>query len=110
MTTDILSVFFMIIGTFFMLVASIGILRLPDFYTRIHAQTKSSTFGLAGLLIAAALSLWSMDTTVKVLLALAFHFLTNPVGAHMITRAAYYHLKVEFWKNTIAEEWKDRQL
>ena len=107
MTTDIIILALLVIGTFFMLVGSIGILRLPDLYTRIHALTKCATLGMAGLLLAAVFSLQTLDVTIKVVLAIAFHFLTSPVGAHMITRAAYHHLEVRFWENTFAEEWRE---
>lgn len=107
MIRDALIVFLIFVGTFFMFLGSFGIVRLPDFYTRVHAQTKSATLGLVSLLIAAGLSLATWETGFKAGLAVFFHFLTNPVGAHMITRAAYHHLKVKFWHNTIANEWSD---
>jgi len=110
MIQDTFSIFFMVTGTFFMVLASIGLLRLPDLYTRLHALTKGTTLGLVCLLLASAVSLASWEITLKVVCAIFFHFLTNPVGAHMITRAAYYHLKVKFWENTFAEEWKEHQL
>ena len=108
MIREILCVFFLLFGTFFMLVASIGIVRMPDLYTRMHALTKAATLGVAGILVASTLALWSSEVTVKVVFAIAFHFIGNPVGAHMIARASYYHLKVKFWENTIVEEWKDK--
>ena len=90
-----------------MLTATIGLIRMPDYYTRMHALTKAATLGISGLLMAAIFEFQAGSITIKVILAILFHFLTNPVGAHMISRAAYYHLKVKFWKNTFAEEWKD---
>ena len=110
MIKEAISIFFMVTGTFFMLLASVGMIRLPDLYTRLHALTKGATLGLVGILLASAVSLASWEISLKVVLALFFHFLTNPVGAHMITRAAYHHLKVKFWENTFAEEWKEDQL
>jgi len=107
MILDYLISLLLIIGTFFMILGSIGVLRMPDIYTRLHALTKSSTMGLTSLLVACALTLSEMEITIKVIFAIFFHFLTNPVGAHMIIRAAYYHLHCPFWKNTIADEWKN---
>jgi len=75
-------------GAFFLLVGSIGIIRLPDFYSRSHATSKSDTLGLmlvlAGLAIYEGVALNSL----KLLLVLAFVALTNPVGAHALARAA----------------------
>ena len=107
MIREIATVVFLIVGTAFMLIGAIGLLRMPDLYTRLHAQSKTSTLGLATLLIATIPGLMSLDVTIKVVLAVAFHFLTNPVGAHMIARAAYYHLRLPFWPGTIVDEWKD---
>ena len=71
-----------------------------------HALTKGATLGITGILLEAILSLQTTEVSIKAFLAIAFHFLTNPVGAHMIARAGYYHLKVKFWKNTFIEEWE----
>lgn len=107
MMIDILICSLLLIGTFFTLVGSIGLLRMPDLYTRMHALTKGVTLGLLGLFLAAILVFQSWVITFKVILALGFIFLTNPVGAHMIARAAYHHLKVPFWTNTFAKEWQE---
>ena len=105
MIREFLTSAFLLIGTAFMLLGSIGLLRMPDFYTRMHAQTKCATLGLSCLLLAAIPGLLSLSVSIKVLLAVLFNFLTTPVGAHMIARAAYHHLKVPFWHGTIADEW-----
>jgi len=76
-------------GVFFMAVASIGVLRLPDFYHRIHAPTKAATLGLTFLLLAAALAVRETEVWTKAALALLFLAATAPVGAHLLCRAAY---------------------
>ncbi|WP_437603142.1 monovalent cation/H(+) antiporter subunit G [Sorangium sp. So ce590] len=76
-------------GTFFMFVASLGVLRLPDFYARIHAPTKAATLGLAFLLAALALHFRELASVTKAALALLFVGMTAPVGAHIVARAAY---------------------
>lgn len=108
MTRDIVVCALLLVGSFFTLVGSIGLVRFPDIYTRLHAVTKSATLGLIGLLAAAAVELWSVEVGVKFALAVLFHFITNPVGAHMITRAAYHHLKVDFWHGNVSGEWGER--
>ncbi len=75
-------------GLFFHAVAALGVLRMPDFYTRLHAVGKSETLGL--LLTLAAVALWAGPglTAVKVGFVAAFIFLANPTSTHAIGRAA----------------------
>ena len=75
-------------GLFFAVVAAVGILRLPDLYTRSHSASKSDTLGAVLTLGAVALTLGSDVSTVKALLLLVFMFITNPTAAHAIARAA----------------------
>lgn len=76
-------------SVFFSLVAAVGIVRLPDVYSRTHATSKSDTMGTGLALIAAALALDSGTALLKIVLLLVFVLLTNPVAAHAISRAAY---------------------
>ncbi len=82
----------LLLGTFFILSSSLGIVRFPDIYTRLHAATKASTLGLAGILIGAFLFLYVEHSIVsgKLLLALIFILITAPVAGHMISRAAHH--------------------
>ncbi len=75
-------------GLFFHAVAALGVLRMPDFYTRLHAVGKLETLGL--LLTLAAVALWAGPglTAVKVGFVAAFIFLANPTSTHAIGRAA----------------------
>jgi multicomponent Na+:H+ antiporter subunit G len=75
-------------GVFFAAVAAIGLIRLPDLYTRAHATSKSETLGAVLALAAVALVVDTGLSTVKAALLLLFMFLTNPTAAHAITRAA----------------------
>ena len=75
-------------GVFFAAVAAIGLVRLPDLYTRAHATSKSETLGAVLALAAVALAVDTSLSTVKAELLLLFMFLTNPTAAHAITRAA----------------------
>lgn len=88
---NIVVILSLLLGTFFILSASIGIVRFPDLYTRLHAATKASTLGISFVLIAAFLFLYVEHSLIsgKLLLAILFLFLTNPVSAHMISRAAH---------------------
>ena len=85
---EIVATVFVVVGTFFGLVATVGIIRLPDLYSRLHAASKSDTLGsvlsLAGLAIVLGLTTESM----KLLFLLVFLFVTSPTAAHAIARAA----------------------
>lgn len=87
---NILTIIFVIAGAFFMMVGSIGVVRLPDFFTRSHATSKSDTLGIMliilGLIIYEGLCLNSL----KLLIVFIFIALANPVGAHALGRAAFY--------------------
>lgn len=89
--TDIVVTIFVCIGLFFTLVGSIGLVRFPDVYTRIHATGLMSTLGIGSLLLA-SLIYFSFEThvfSIKELLILGFLMLTTPVSVHMIGQAAY---------------------
>ncbi|NBC18691.1 MAG: Na+/H+ antiporter subunit G [Bacteroidetes bacterium] len=90
-------------GAFFMLVAAIGLVRMPDLLMRMHAATKAGTLG-AGLLLLAVAVAYGDGVTVRALAAIAFLFLTAPVAAHMIGRAAYYAGGVQCWDGTLLDE------
>lgn len=75
-------------GAFFALVAAIGVVRLPDVLTRMHASTKAGTLGSTLILIALALRENDAVITVKVIAAILFLIMTAPLAAHAIGRAA----------------------
>lgn len=77
------------IGATFALVAAVGLLRLPDVLSRLHAATKATTLGTIGLLSGTALLIPAADVAVKVAVAIAFQILTAPIAAHVIGRATY---------------------
>lgn len=90
---DLAVVFFLLSGTFFFLVGVIGLLRMPDVFTRMHATTKCDTMG-AGLIFL-GLILWKGFTLVSlvVFLVLLFLWITNPTAAHYIAKGAYESMK-----------------
>jgi multicomponent Na+:H+ antiporter subunit G len=75
-------------GIFFMGVAAIGLLRLPDFYTRAHTVSKTETLGLGLVILGLVFHGGASLVSIKLVLILIFGFLANPVAAHLITRAA----------------------
>lgn len=87
---DILSWVFLVSGGFFAVVGGIGVLRLPDVYTRLHGSGMTDTMGagliLTGLMFQAGLSL----VTVKLFLVLLFLWLTSPISTHAVAKAALH--------------------
>ena len=75
-------------GAFFAFVAAIGLLRLPDIYTRAHGASKADTLGAGLALAAVGLTFGAEISTVKAALLIFFMFITNPTAAHAIARAA----------------------
>ncbi|CAA9341035.1 MAG: Na(+) H(+) antiporter subunit G [uncultured Frankineae bacterium] len=85
----VLSSVLLLTGVALALVAAVGLVRLPDVLSRMHAATKPATLGLLLITVGAALRMPEAGDAVKLLLVAAFQFLTAPVAAHMIGRAAY---------------------
>ena len=89
MITDILAGTAVIGGAFFLLVGSIGLIRLPDFYSRNHATGKSDTLGVMLVIIGLMLIEGFSLNSAKLFFALIFVFLTSPTGTHALTNAAW---------------------
>jgi multicomponent Na+:H+ antiporter subunit G len=92
-----------VLGAGFMALAGVGILRMPDLFTRMHASTKGASLGVALLLFAAALWFGDLSVTTKAVLTTGFVFLTAPVAAHMLGRAAYAR-KIPLWEHSLIDE------
>jgi multicomponent Na+:H+ antiporter subunit G len=98
----IAAAFFMLLGSGFMLIASIGIIRMPDVFTRMQASAKAGTLGASCMLLGVAIHFNDLGVTTRALAIILFAFLTAPVGAHMIARAAHF-VGVEMWETRINE-------
>ncbi len=79
----------LVIGGTFVLVGSVGLIKLPDLMTRLHAPTKATTLGIGGTLIASMLYFAATDGALSIheVLITFFLFITAPVTAHFITKA-----------------------
>lgn len=88
---NILIIFIISTGVLFTIVTAIGILRLPDVYTRAHAASKSATFGVLSILLGTFLYIWLIEGyfSIKLILGITFLFITSPIGGHLMARAAY---------------------
>ena len=88
---EVIVAVFILIGTFFSFLSAIGLIRLPDVYTRSHAASKSTTLGVLCTLFGTFLFFLVSDSyiSIRLILGIFFVFLTAPVSAHMIARSAY---------------------
>lgn len=96
---------FIFLGALLHLLGTVGLIRFPDVYNRMHAVSKSATLGVLCILVGATCFLW-MDQgvlNVKLLLGILFVFITSPVGGHLITRAAY-RTNVPLWEKSVRDD------
>jgi multicomponent Na+:H+ antiporter subunit G len=91
---EIITAALIVIGGLFLTVGTLGLIRLPDVYNRMHATTKATTMGTASIFLAATTS-FGFGPGMTSLIAVLFLFLTAPTGAHLISRAAHRN-QVEF--------------
>ncbi len=94
-------------GALFILLAAIGLVRMPDFYLRLSVTTKAATLGIGLMLCGAAIYFNDISVTSRVFAIIIFLFLTAPVGAHMIGRSSYF-IGTKLWKKSIIDELKDQ--
>jgi multicomponent Na+:H+ antiporter subunit G len=81
----------LLLGTFLMVVAALGLLRLPDVFCRMHAAGKAGTLGVVLIILGAVIALAGTpdDVSIRGLLAVVFQFVTTPAATHLLARAAY---------------------
>ena len=96
-------VIFAAAGSLLMFLAGLGILRMPDLFTRMHASTKGASLGAALLLISASLFFQDLTVSTKAIVTTVFIFLTAPVAAHALGRAAYAR-KIPLWDKSVLDE------
>ena len=86
---DWLTAALLLLGAGFALIGSIGLARLPDIYTRLHGPTKATTLGIGGILLGSILYFSvRQGLSLHEVLVSVFLFMTAPVSAHLIARAA----------------------
>ncbi|HHJ4328550.1 TPA: Na+/H+ antiporter subunit G [Klebsiella pneumoniae] len=80
----------LLLGSGFVLIGTIGLYRLPDFFTRLHGPTKATTLGVGGLVLASLLffAIGQRSLSVHELLISVFLFISAPVSAYMLAKAA----------------------
>ena len=88
---DLITVALLLLGSGFVLIGSIGLARLPDIFTRLHAPTKATTLGVGSILLGSIIYFSvRQGLSLHEVLVTLFLFLTAPVSAHLISRAALH--------------------
>ena len=87
---EIITSVLLLIGAFFILVGSIGLVRLPEFFMRLHAPTKASTLGVGGILLASMAFALNEGVLIHELIITLFVFVTAPVSANLMAQAALH--------------------
>jgi len=105
MLINSLIILFITIGVFFIVVTAIGLIRLPDVYSRAHAASKSATLAVMSILIGVFLHFWLVEGNFnpRIILGIVFLFITGPVGGHMMAKAAYFS-GVPLAKETVRDD------
>lgn len=89
-TLQVIAAVLALVGAIFSLLAAVGLLRLPDFYTRVHAASKAGVVGAGLVLAAVALAAFDGAVVFRAIAGILFLVLTTPVSAHLLARAAYF--------------------
>lgn len=100
---DLLIAILSTIGALAIFFASLGILRMPDFYLRLSVTVKAATLGVGLLLLCAAILFPDISVSTKAIAIIFFLIITSPIAAHMIGRAAYL-TGTPLWKGTIVDQ------
>lgn len=95
-------------GALFMLLAAVGLLRLPDLYLRMSATSKAATLGASLVLLGTAAHFGTVAVAGRAVVIVAFLFLTAPLAAHAIGRAGYRRGS-PLWAGTSADELATRK-
>ena len=104
---EVLVSVFLLIGSLFTLIGAIGLYRLPDFFTRLHGPTKATTLGVGSMVIASMIYFSAEQGSISLheLLITLFLFITAPVSAHMLAKAALQQ-KLPIKPGTSGKPWE----
>ncbi len=102
--TDILSWITILTGSFFVVTGGVGLLRLPDFFTRLHAVSMPDTLGIGLIVLGLVLQAGFTQTSTKLIMIFLFMLFTGPAATHALAKAAL-HGKLK----PLASEKKDQE-
>ncbi|MGO1246062.1 MAG: monovalent cation/H(+) antiporter subunit G [Oceanisphaera sp.] len=106
--TEIITSIFLLLGSFLMLLSGVGIIRMPDLLTRMHATSKAGALGI-GLMTCGFVVFYHDDfgLVVRALAMIVFVIVTAPVAAHVLARAGYF-VGIRLWEGTVKDVIKER--
>ncbi|MGM0535983.1 MAG: monovalent cation/H(+) antiporter subunit G [Pseudomonadota bacterium] len=101
--TEVIKDGMILAGSIFMFLAALGVVRLPDLLTRMHATTKAATLGATLIMLAVAIHFAQVAVVARALGVILFILMTAPVAAHVIGRAGYF-VGSRLWSGTVKDE------
>lgn len=104
---DVIVAVLLVLGAAFILLAGVGLVRMPDIFLRMTCNAKSSTLGIGLLLLALAVHFSQLDVSGRALATIGFIILTTPVASHRIGRVAYLD-GAELWEGTAIDEMRGK--
>ncbi len=104
---ELITCFLLLIGAIFSFIAALGIVRMPDLFTRMQAAAKTGTLGVGCTILAVATFFGDIGVATRAGLVILFLFLTSPIAAHMIARAGYIS-GVALWSGSVTDEMRDQ--
>ena len=102
--TKLVGSFLVLLGAVFLFSAGLGMLRMPDAFTRIQAGTKASTLG--NMLVLVGIAFYHPDWSLKLLIVIYFVILTNPISSHALGRAAH-SIRIPMTRATVTDTLRD---
>jgi|SRR5690625_342273 len=106
---DIIVAIIATIAAVFILLAAIGVVKMPDTFLRISATTKASTFGVGLSMLCAAIYFQDMAITFKIIAIVSFLLLTAPVGAHLLCRTCYI-IGIPLWDKYVIDDMEGKYI
>lgn len=100
---DLLKAILLLGGALLMLLAAVGVVRLPDLLTRMHATTKAASLGVNLTMLAVALHFSDVGVVARALAIILFVLTTAPIAAHVMGRAGYF-VGTRLWSGTVKDE------
>lgn len=100
----------LLIGSAFVLVAALGVIRLPDLYSRMHAASKAGAVGGGLILLAVAVISLDVSVAVRAIVGMIFLVLTTPLAAHLLARSAYIVQNRSTGANVVDDIYKNVEL
>lgn len=100
---QIIALGLMLIGAVLTFIAALGVVRMPDLFMRMHANTKSATLGVGFIMLGAAVYFADVTVTARALAVVLFLMITAPVSSHLLARAAYFS-GIPLWDKTLSDD------